>query len=181
MLIQKLTVFLGGPVYSMSVTMFSLLVFSGLGSFMAKRFAPRNLRRNGVVTVLSVAGILVATTWFVNEIVPTLMALPHWFRCVVAILTLLPVGFLMGMPSPTGIRVAERLNPVFVPWAWCVNACATVLGSIASIIVAMFAGFTVVLHCAIVMYVGAALALLASPWLASTGAERSEVHATGSQ
>ncbi len=162
-LIQKLMVFLGGPVYSMAVTLFSLLVFCGAGSFVARRFTGVNPRGGGLVTLAMLAGVLIATTWFINEVIPSLMRLPHLSRCLVAVAALLPAGILMGMPFPTGIRVAERLGSQLVPWAWSVNACATVFGSVGSILLAMFTGFTTALYFAVLAYLAAMLALLTTP------------------
>jgi len=163
MLLQKLMVFLGGPVYSMSVTLFSLLVFCGMGSFLAKGFTRSRPRLGAFFILLAVAAAIYGTTRLLHEVVPTLMWLSHPRRCLVAVAALLPVGLLMGMPFPTGIRMAERLNPRFVPWAWCVNACATVLGSVGCILAAMFVGFTAVLYAGAVMYLIALLALLLAP------------------
>ncbi len=73
--------------------------------------------------------------WFLNHVVPNLMELSHLTRCVLAVFALMPVGLAMGMPFPTGIRMVERIDTELIPWAWCVNACATVLGSIASILI----------------------------------------------
>ncbi|MBN2563310.1 MAG: class I SAM-dependent methyltransferase [Phycisphaerae bacterium] len=163
MLLQKLMVFLGGPVYSMAITLFSLLVFCGVGSFLSKRITRANPRISGIPILLVLAGVLYATLWFLDEIVPTLMGLSHTMRCLVAVAGLLPIGLMMGMPFPAGIRMAERLHAPFVPWAWCVNACATVLGSVGCILVAMFIGFTNVLLAGLILYLAAVVALLLAP------------------
>jgi spermidine synthase len=163
MLLQKLTVFLGGPVYSMSVTLFSLLVFCGIGSLAAKVFTRRAPRAGGIVILLLVAAAIYGTTWALNNKLPGLMHLSQIQRELAAILALLPIGLLMGMPFPTGVRVAERLNPGFIPWGWCVNGCATVLGSVASILVAMFTSFTTVLYIGMGLYLLAMVALIVTP------------------
>jgi len=163
MLLQKLMVFLGGPVYSMSVTLFSLLVFCGIGSFLAKRFTHVNPRWSGVIILAVVASLILATTWFLNHRLDPLRSLDHTLRCLVAMAVLLPVGLFMGMPFPTGMRLAERLSPGLVPWAWCVNACATVLGSVASMLAGTFFGFTWVLLLSAAIYGVAMLAILLAP------------------
>jgi hypothetical protein len=163
MLLQKLTVFLGGPVYSMSVTLFSLLVFCGIGSFLAKRVTGdgQRARGTGVLIAVTLAGAL--TTLALNHLLPHLMGLSQPLRCLVAVLLLLPLGLLMGMPFPTGIRVAERIDPELVPLAWCTNACATVFGSLLAVLVAMFLGFTAVVSGALIVYLIAVPAL----WIAT--------------
>ena len=39
-MIQRLVLFLGYPTYSLTVTLASLLVFTGVGSLLSHRFAP---------------------------------------------------------------------------------------------------------------------------------------------
>jgi hypothetical protein len=163
MLLQKLMVFLGGPTYSMAVTLFSLLVFCGLGSFLAKRLTSARLRVAGVSVLILLAAIVVVTMWFLNHVLPHLMSLSHLMRCLLGVIVLMPIGLLMGMPFPTGIRMAERIDAGLVPWAWCVNACSTVLGSVASILIAMFVGLTNVAYGATMIYMLAMLALLLIP------------------
>lgn len=163
MLLQKLSVFLGGPVYSMAVTLFSLLVFSGIGSYLARKITSAHLQRTGAILLLGVLIAVLTVTWFLNHVVPDLMGLSHPMRCLAAIGILLPVGLLMGMPFPTGIRLAERLDNRLVPWAWSINAFATVLGSIGSILVAMLVGFTYVVFGAALIYFLALLAIRLAP------------------
>jgi len=160
MLLQKLMVFLGGPVYSMSITLFSLLVFCGIGSYLAKYITHKHLKVGGVLILIAIAVVLYVTLWFVNDVTPALLGLPHVLRCAVAVAGLLPLGLLMGIPFPTGIKIAERLHGPFVPWAWCVNACASVFGSVACILAAMTVGFNAVLMAGIVIYLLALFALL---------------------
>jgi len=42
-LIQKFTLFLGHPIYALSIVLMSILLFSGIGSYISGRFKPRNL------------------------------------------------------------------------------------------------------------------------------------------
>jgi len=62
----------------------------------------------------------------------------------------------MGMPFPAGIaRVAERAGP-FVPWAWGINGMTSVAASLASYLLGMIAGYTVMFYVAAALY-GSAL------------------------
>jgi hypothetical protein len=150
-LLQKYTVFVGGPIYSMAVTLFAILVFSGLGSLTAQRFKNAIGRWLTVIIVLLVAAIM-AEAVFVNYAVPRLMFLSHNARCVVAVLALAPLALLMGMPFPTGLRVAHRLGDTIIPWAWGVNAVTTTLGSVLCVLASMHWGFTISLIAAAGVY-----------------------------
>jgi hypothetical protein len=154
-LLQKYTVFVGGPVYAMAVTLFGILVFSGIGSFLSQHLIER-LTRPLTVMLLALAGAIVFETLFANHVVPRLMFLPHATRCAVTVLALAPLALLMGMPFPTGIRAAQQLGPVIIPWSWGVNAVTTTMGSILCVLVNMNWGFTPSLLGAAILYLAAA-------------------------
>ncbi|HEX3093559.1 MAG TPA: hypothetical protein VHW72_13095, partial [Candidatus Angelobacter sp.] len=73
-------------------------------------------------------------------------------KLAISALVLAPLGFLMGMPFPTGLRLVKT-----VEWAWALNAAASVLGSVMAMIIAIHFGLTVTLLCAAVAYLLAAV------------------------
>jgi len=150
-LLQKYAVFVGGPVYAMAVTLFAVLVFSGIGSLLARRLA-QAIPHALTVILLALVGAIVAEAMFVNHAVPRLMSLSHSLRCGVTVLAVAPLAVLMGMPFPTGLRVAQRLGFAIVPWAWGVNAVTTTLGSMLCVLVSMEWGFTASLFAAAAVY-----------------------------
>ena len=72
-----------------------------------------------------------------------------------------PLGFVMGMPFPLGIRYAATHARPLLPWIWSLNGYASVLGSVLSVVLAIQIGFTAVLFIALGVYLAAFL-LLAS-------------------
>jgi hypothetical protein len=60
-------------------------------------------------------------------------------------LILSPLGFFMGIPFPTGLKILGRNNPSLIPWAWSINACLSVLAPIMTIMIALVLGFRSVL------------------------------------
>ncbi len=155
-LLQKFTVFVGGPVYAMSITLFAILVFSGLGSLVSRRIG--DVLPGGPSTVLvMVVGLIVGELLFVNLAVPRLMFLSHGARCMVTVLALAPLAMAMGMPFPMGLGIAGRLGREIVPWVWGVNAVSTTLGAIVCILISMAFGFTAAITVAVLAYVLAAV------------------------
>jgi hypothetical protein len=151
-LIQKLSVFLGGPAYSMAVTLFALLVFSGLGSRLAQRIATTN----SPTLPQMIAWLLLAQVLellFLDLAVPALLGLPHVWRCVVGVAAIAPLGLLLGVPFPTLLARAGEVSAGLVPWAWGVNACATVIGAVLATIVSLELGFNLTWLLAMVMYI----------------------------
>jgi hypothetical protein len=153
-LAQKCILFLGAPVYALAVVLFTLLVFSGLGSRLSARFGPeleRPLRRAlGAVALLAVAVSLLLSPLFY-----ALVHLPRPARIAVTVAVLAPLGLAMGLPLPTAVRVLARESPSLVPWAWGVNGAASVLGSVAALVIALFAGFNEALLAAAALYAAA--------------------------
>ncbi len=150
-MLQKYSVFVGGPVYAMAVTLFAMLVFSGLGSLFSQwvgRVVPHALT---VLLLLLSLGII-GEVMFANHVVPQLMYLPHTARCIVTVLVLAPLAMLMGMPFPMGIRVAQGLGQAIIPWAWGINAVATTLGALVCVLISMEWGFTTSLFTGAALY-----------------------------
>lgn len=148
-LIQRFVLFLGHPTYALTVVVFLLLLSSGAGSLAVRRrmTGARRLR-------LLLAGIVTLLLVYVF-ILPALLSagvgLPFPIKLLISAGILAPLGFLMGMPFPTGLTLVET-----VEWAWALNAAASVLGSVAAIVLAIQFGLTVTLACAAVAYLVAA-------------------------
>jgi spermidine synthase len=157
--IQKLTLFLGQPVYSLTVTLFSLLVFTGLGSLTLGRLYKPNDRRVFAVPIgiaLYLALFLALSSFFVAH----LIGLPVGARIVLAAMLLAPLGILLGIPFAHGLAVVNATHPALTPWAWAINGCASVVGSILTVVISMNFGFRAVLLTAAVVYLVAFRALL---------------------
>jgi hypothetical protein len=150
-LMQKLALFLGHPLYSITVTLFSMLVFAGIGSMVSGRWFLSPAKR----VLLVPAGIAVLLGLVIRlspVMIESWIGLPTFSRILICIGMLAPIGFLLGIPFAYGIKLLNRLNPSIVPWAWAVNGSMTVIGSIFSVILSMNFGFNVVMAFAILIY-----------------------------
>ncbi len=159
--IQKFVLFLGYPTYSLTVVLASLLVSSGIGSFLTSRMDTPPARRLPWV----MAGLTIVSLLYLVGIPPLFQAFlgeALAFRIAIAAALLVPLGLLMGMFFPSGIQIVRASNPEFVPWAWAVNGCSSVVGTILSIILAMSFGFRIVTFAAITVYLIGILGIRAS-------------------
>jgi hypothetical protein len=158
---QKLTVYLGQPVYSLAVVLFSLLLFSGLGSWWSGRWPaeriPTHMRR---VFPLLIAFLLLHAL-FSSAILEQTLRFGLGARLVVAVLLLAVMGFLMGMPFPVGIRWVGRRQPTRIPWLWAINGVTSVLGSALATALSIHVGFNLTLVVATIVYAAAALLFIA--------------------
>jgi predicted membrane-bound spermidine synthase len=137
-LLQQFILFLGQPTYSFSLVLFSILLFSGLGSYVAGRFP---LLRLLPVLVL----VVLVYPFFLSRLFALAIGWSLPLRLVVATGSLGPLGFLLGQPMPGGIRLLEERAPQWIPWAWAVNGFASVISSIIAVMGAVSFGFSRIL------------------------------------
>jgi spermidine synthase len=173
--IQRFVLFLGHPTYALTVVIFLLMLSSGAGSLFSRVWLPRTEQAWLPLALVVVA--LAADVVFLPGRLAALVGLGFNDRLMISAVLLAPLGFLMGMPFPTGLRaLASAPAPEFpsgqarpenaVEWAWAMNAAASVLGSVLAMVVAIQFGLNATLAC------GAAAYLLA---LLLTRALRAEV------
>ncbi|MGQ9673853.1 MAG: hypothetical protein ACUVV5_12135 [Candidatus Aminicenantales bacterium] len=150
--IQKFVLFLGHPLYSISTVIFVLLFSSGMGSLSSKKILGRAIlpRLRFCLFLLGVLGLIYLR--FLPGILERLIGSDLGYKVVLTLLIVFPLGFLMGFPFPTGIRLLEMNSPPLVPWAWSVNAFSTVLHSGLAHLIALTSGFTLVLALAATAY-----------------------------
>jgi SAM-dependent methyltransferase len=135
---QRLMIFLGHPVYGLTVVLFTLLLFGGIGSaalghLIKKTGFPRWLVPAGLCAVL---GIIGAATPFLTEqfkIYSTVL------RVLVSIALLAPAGFFMGMMFPLGMSVSSHYRDL-QPWFWSINGATSVFGSVLAVVISMDSG-----------------------------------------
>ncbi len=157
--IPRYTLFLGNPVYALSVVLFALLVSSGVGSALAPSLIGSRPRRLAAVA-LAVAGCLVLYRFGLQAIFVAGLGWPIAARVALSVALIALPGTLMGMPFPTGLTFGSAPHAgggeSWVARAWVLNGYASVVGSVGAMIAAMAGGFSVVLLLAAVCYVVAA-------------------------
>jgi hypothetical protein len=158
-LIQKFVLFLGHPTYALTVVIFSMLVSSGIGSFASRRIIAGDEGR--LIKLLGVAALLAAVMGGVTgPLLTALVGLPVPLKMLFTVLLIAPLGFVMGMPFPTGLRRLEQWHAPSVRWAWSLNAASSVLGSIGALVCAIYLGLVQTLIVGGLFYF-AALAVIA--------------------
>jgi spermidine synthase len=170
-LIQKLTLFLGYPTYTLTVTLCGLLVFSGIGSLLTERYANR---RNGALSVLVFALLLMGLGMQtgLNPLLDAIFGLPLAVRVAVTLLLLAPLGLCLGAFMPLGLATLIRITAPshreeYAAWAWAVNGFFSVIGSMLVTMLAMSHGFSRVIQLATGLYLLAGIVLWRIPTHAS--------------
>ena len=166
--IQRFVLFLGHPTYALTVVVFLMLLSSGAGSFASRKW----LSRTGRVwlPLVAIVAALVLYACVLPELLNVLVGMAFGVKLLISGALLLPLGFAMGMPFPTGLRaLGGSSSGTAVEWAWAMNAAASVLGSVLAIVIAMEFGLTVTLLCGALAYAAAILLKPRSVESASAG------------
>jgi hypothetical protein len=150
-LIQRISVFLGHPVYGMAIGLFGIIISTGLGSLCSYRVSLLIGLRLQIWS--SALGLY-------------LILLPYWFpllidyfaagglivRAAVALTAIIPSGVLMGFGFPTGMEIVNAIDPRPTPWFWAVNGAAGVLAAGIAVLVSIHATISTTLWCGAVCY-----------------------------
>ena len=137
--VQRFILILGNSVHSISVVFFSLLLSSGLGSYYSGRIEPRSRSHRLVLQLLGILSILYGV---LSPVIQLTLGLSFAARLLLSFVIIFPLGFLMGMPFPIGVRMHSESEGSFLGWAWAINGCASVLGSILPMTIALYSGFS---------------------------------------
>lgn len=161
-LIQKFVLFLGHPTYALTVIIFSMLISSGIGSYLSRQIVAGSAKRL-VAVFLFIAAAISTLAVVVTPITEGGVALPFPVKVAISVLLIAPVALAMGVPFPSGLSRLEQIMPQNVRWAWATNAAASVLGSAGAIVIAIYFGLEKTLIIGGLFYVGALLAAILSP------------------
>ncbi len=155
-LLQRFVLLLGHPVYSLTVTLFSLLLGTGLGSYLSRRIADADVRRRALLALGGVAVLGLLAVAALPPIIRAAISIGLAGRMAVAVAILLPAGLVMGVPMPAGIRLLSRTGEELLPWVWAMNGALSVVGATLAVFIAMNWGFSVTLVTGAAVYLMAA-------------------------
>jgi len=150
--LQRFVLLLGHPVYSLTVTLFSLLLGTGIGAAWSRRLEGPGLARATAIAIVGIALVAVAFVVAVGPIISWAVPFSREVRLAVALVVLVPVGMLLGIPMPAGIRLLSARAPQMVTWAWGMNGALSVVGATLAIFIAMNWGFQITLLAAAATY-----------------------------
>jgi hypothetical protein len=166
--IQRFVLFLGHPTYALTVVVFLLLLSSGAGSLTSRRWLVETSR--GWLPLVLIVAALLLYVFFLPGILDALVGWPFVAKLLVSAVILVPLGFVMGMPFPTGLRALASIpvpefpaaaggetNQNAVEWAWAMNAASSVLGSVLAMVIAIQFGLNATLASGALAYLAAML------------------------
>ena len=151
-LIQKFAVFLGHPTYSILVVLFTMLLFSGLGSFASKKLREKAGVKGLFILLILVVATVGSANMFILHYFSSWPVLP---RIIYSFVTMALAGFFMGMPFPTGLALLNREACKSAPWFWGVNGAASVVSSVAATAISIFYGISTTFFAGLLCYFAA--------------------------
>jgi hypothetical protein len=156
-LIQKLALFLGDPIYSASAVITAILVCAGLGSALQGRLTapPRRRIRLAALLVVVLTGCFVL---FLDPMLDLFVRYPLPLRFAVALAVIAPLAFCMGWMLPSGMEILRRGARGLIPWAWGVNGFTSVAAGPLAVMLSIAVGFSGVFFCAAGCYAAAGAA-----------------------
>jgi predicted membrane-bound spermidine synthase len=149
-LLQHLTLLLGHPIFTLSILLCTILAAGGVGSALSNRVPAR-------VACLVVAGLGAVMAFAVPRLIPALLPLELGARIGVAVVLIVPLGLVMGMPFPQGLRRTGQGSLPAPPFYWGLNGVMSVVGSVATVLIALVFGFQTAMLTGCALYLLAAL------------------------
>jgi hypothetical protein len=137
---QRMTVFLGHPIYSLSVLLFSLIL-TGMGSFLSEKLTLDNRIRITAWATLT-GGYFAILPFALGHAFAVFSDASLTARAAVLVLSITPAGLLLGFGFPTGMRLIASIDPRLTPWFWGINGAAGMLASISAIAFSVALGIT---------------------------------------
>jgi hypothetical protein len=135
-LIQRMSLFLGHPIYSLAIVLFSVVLATGVGSLFSHRAVPLSVSSLvGWPLVLAVYLGLLPLWW--GKLLDGTETGSLIERASVCLVMVVPAGVLMGFMFPTGMRLCTRIDSRITPWVWAVNGAAGVLATGAVVLVSI--------------------------------------------
>jgi hypothetical protein len=151
-LIQKLSVFLGHPIYALGVLLFTLIASTSLGSFLTEGLSrQKNLRSRilyPVLTALAIAGL----PMILQKVLRHFVASPLNIKIMLSIGIIFPLGILLGFFFPTGMNFFAKRAEREVPWYWGLNGIFSVLCSALAVFISIYMGISVNFYLAATCY-----------------------------
>ena len=151
-LIQRFSVYLGHPVYAVSVLLFSMIIAAGLGSSLSDRIAVERDRRWTFVLPLTIVAMIIALYLLSGPIIQATIDQGLLMRCLIVILLVAAAALPMGMCFPLGLRLFRQYSDDCLPWLWGVNGATGVLASVLAVAISMWSGINSSLLVAIGCY-----------------------------
>jgi hypothetical protein len=159
--LQRLSIFLGHPTYGLTVVLFSVLVFSGIGSLATERFLRPDRRITLMAPLVALLFALVVFGIATPAVIEATESATTPARIATAVGLLAPLSLLMGMPFALGMSAAAATPDTPRAFLWGINGATSVCASVFGVVIALFLGINAAFWAGTLAYVLALAAMAA--------------------
>jgi spermidine synthase len=160
-LIQRFSIYLGHPTYTVAIILFSMILATGIGSYLSDLIDVEGRVAWLVAIPLSIGAILLGTTLSIQPIIDSTIQRGLLERSGIVIALVSLVALPLGTCFPLGLRLVRRVSEDALPWMWGVNGACGVLASVSAVAVSMWSGINTSLLLATLLYTALVLPALA--------------------
>jgi hypothetical protein len=150
-MIQRLTVLLSHPLYALGILLFTLIASTGIGSLLSDRL-PLTKKPWLYLYPILTAVCLIGLSFLLNIILAKMMTTTIMSKIVVSISVIFPMGLLMGLFFPTGMRLVNYVSSSDTPWYWALNGIFGVLCSALAVLISIYVGISTNFYIAAACY-----------------------------
>ncbi|HVF29538.1 MAG TPA: hypothetical protein VNA22_01160 [Pyrinomonadaceae bacterium] len=150
-IIQKLSIFLGHPVYAMGILLFTVIASTGIGSFVSDRIP---LSRWSIVSAVPIvtAVVVLLQKFILSFLVTESITQPIFTKALMCIAAIFPLGILLGFFFPSGMKLFKPLVSGDTPWFWALNGIFGVLSSATAVFISIYFGISINFYVAAICY-----------------------------
>src|ERR687891_196364 len=179
---KQMIILLATPIMALTVILFTILLSSGIGSYISGRIFSTRPHRAVLTSIPILAGIILIYFLYLQYIIESSISMELQYRIALTFGLLFPAGFLMGFQFPSLIKMASLIalqnnknkvvfqhdnypdskNNNNTTLLWGINIVASVIGTVLAAILAMIIGFNGNLLIGLAMYLGAGMCALFS-------------------
>jgi hypothetical protein len=157
-LVQRLSVFLGHPIYALGILLSTIIASAGVGSFMSERISVHQSRLLLALPVLTGLMVIVEQQ-ALRMLVSALITSPISVRIAVSVATIFPLGILLGFFFPIGMRLAKSVLESEMAWYWGLNGVFGLLFTALAVFLSIYSGISTNFYAGAACYGAVAICL----------------------
>lgn len=140
--LERFSVLLGHPTYTFAIILSSMIVFTGVGSFLSDRM-PLGRTRIALLIPIAIAAALLVTATVMQPALDQTVRRGLLGRTSLVLAFTVPISILLGFCFPIGIRLVGQHSSRTTAWMWGINGACGVLASVLAVAVSMSIGIDV--------------------------------------
>ena len=134
---QRLSVFLGHPVYALGILLMTIIISTGIGSLSSEKCMRLMKMRPAFYPFIAVALIIITGLWLIPVVTKTMIEEAMEVKIFLSIILIFPLGFCLGWFFPLGMKLTSSFKQQ-QPWYWALNGIFGVLFSALAVLISIY-------------------------------------------